>query len=48
VTLTPEDHGVYSALVPMKRTGTWEIRVSAQRGDELYSTVLTENVEGGA
>ncbi len=48
VTLTPEDHGVYSALVPMKRTGTWEIRVSAQRGNELYSTVLTENVEGGA
>lgn len=48
VTLTAEDHGVYSALVPMKRTGTWEIRISARRGDELYSTVLTEDVEGGA
>ena len=48
VTLTPENHGVYSALIAMKRTGTWEIRVSAQRGDELYSTVITEDVEGGA
>jgi nitrogen fixation protein FixH len=48
VTLNPEDHGVYSALVPMKRTGTWEIRVNARRGDEVYSTVFTENVEGGA
>ena len=48
VTLSPEDHGVYSAWVPMKRTGTWEIRVSARRGGELFSTVLTEDVEGGA
>lgn len=45
-TLNPEPHGVYSAWVPMKRTGTWEVRVSARRGQEMFSSTITHDVEG--
>jgi nitrogen fixation protein FixH len=46
VPLGAEDHGVYSALVPMKRAGTWELRLTARRGAETFSEVVTREVGG--
>jgi nitrogen fixation protein FixH len=46
VTLEPAEHGFYSASIPMKRAGTWEIRVTARRGQEVFSSTLTQDVEG--
>jgi len=44
VTLNPEEHGIYSALVPMRRSGTWEMRVTARRGNDHFSSTSTRRV----
>jgi nitrogen fixation protein FixH len=46
VALDAQDHGVYTALVPMKRAGTWELRLTARRGAETFSEVVTREVGG--
>ena len=48
VSLNPEENGIYSAEVPMKRAGTWEFRLAARRGTELFTTVATEQVGGAS
>ncbi|HHQ48186.1 MAG TPA: hypothetical protein ENK19_04800 [Acidobacteria bacterium] len=32
--------GVYTATLPMRRDGKWELRLRAQRGDDLFTAVL--------
>lgn len=44
VTLTPDPVGSYSAHLPMRRAGTWEYRISAQRDEDAFSAVITQNV----
>lgn len=44
VTLEPEPDGSYSALLPMKRNGTWEFRITARRGSSLFNVAVTEQV----
>lgn len=46
IALDAQDHGVYTALVPMKRAGTWELRLTARRGAETFSEVVTREVGG--
>jgi nitrogen fixation protein FixH len=44
VSLKPEQDGSYSVKLPMKRAGLWECRIMAKRGDELFSTVVMQEV----
>jgi len=44
VTLDPEQDGTYTATVPMKRPGLWECRVDARRGDDVFDTVVMQDV----
>jgi nitrogen fixation protein FixH len=46
VGLSPEENGTYSAELPMKRAGTWEFRIAARRGGELFTSVVTQQVGG--
>ena len=47
VSLSPEKDGSYATLVPMKRKGLWECRVTARRGDALFNAVVMQEVGGG-
>lgn len=44
VQLTPDASGRYSADLPMRRAGTWEFRITAERYDSTYATVVTQEV----
>jgi nitrogen fixation protein FixH len=44
VSLKPEGNGDYSATVPMRRLGLWELRLKASRGASLFTTVVTQQV----
>lgn len=46
VSLNPEKDGTYAAWVPMKRSGLWECRVTARRGDSRYGAVVMQEVGG--
>lgn len=39
VTLEASGSGEYRALVPLQRTGLWELRIAVHRGNELFTAV---------
>jgi nitrogen fixation protein FixH len=39
-TLSPREAGRYVALVPSARRGLWEVRLTAERGGDTFTTVL--------
>jgi len=43
VTLSPDGHGAYEALVPIQRAGIWELRIDVHRGADRY--IATERID---
>lgn len=45
-TLSDAGSGAYLADVPMRREGLWEFRVRAERGKDVFTAVLDQDVYG--
>ena len=42
--LRPESSGRYSAILPVDRPGLWELRVRVERGEQLFTTTLVQDL----
>jgi len=43
-TLAPESPGRYSAPLPLNRSGLWELRLRVERGDQLFTQTLVQDL----
>lgn len=48
LTLSSDSAGAYGAVAAFEREGLWEFRVTAHRGDEVFTAVLQRMVAGRA
>jgi nitrogen fixation protein FixH len=46
VSLSPEKDASYGAWIPMKRAGLWECRITAKRGDSIFTSTDLHEVAG--
>lgn len=44
-TLTPESAGAYGARLPFDHPGLWELRVRVERGDQVFTRTLDQDLE---
>jgi nitrogen fixation protein FixH len=42
--LGPEAPGEYAAALPLGRPGVWEVRLRAERGDQIFTTTLVQEL----